>query len=55
MIAAYATGDSVANDKTGVYLNPGGIGNPHDATGKVEKQDRLLGIYESISGISLPK
>ena len=55
MIAAYATGHSVANEKTGVYLNPGGIGNPHDVTGKAEKQDRLLELYESISGISLPK
>jgi len=55
MIAAYATGDSVANGKTGVYLNPGGIGNPHDVTGKTEKQDRLLEIYEGISKIPLPR
>jgi NAD(P)-dependent dehydrogenase (short-subunit alcohol dehydrogenase family) len=55
MIAAYAAGESVAGSKTGVYLNPGGVGSPHEATGKAEKQDALLEIYESISGVSLPK
>ena len=55
MIAAYAAGESVAGDKTGVYLNPGGIGSPHDATVKAEKQDELLKIYEGISGVSLSK
>ena len=55
MIAAYSTGDSIAGTKTGEYLNPGGIGNPHDATSKAAKQDRLLEIYEGISSISLPK
>jgi NAD(P)-dependent dehydrogenase (short-subunit alcohol dehydrogenase family) len=55
MIAAYATGDSVVKGKTGAYLNPGGIGNPHNVTGKAEKQDQLLEIYEGISKISLPK
>lgn len=54
MIAAYAAGHSVAGDKSGVYLNPGGVGGPHDATEKAEKQDRLLKIYEEISGVSLP-
>lgn len=55
MIAAYATGSSPAGEKTGVYLNPGGVGSPHDATETAEKQDRLLEIYGSISGVSLPK
>jgi NAD(P)-dependent dehydrogenase (short-subunit alcohol dehydrogenase family) len=55
MIAAYAAGESVAGSKTGVYLNPGGIGSPHDATVKAEKQDELLKIYEGISGVSLSK
>lgn len=55
MIAAYAAGESVAGEKTGVYLNPGGIGSPHEATGKAEKQDRLLEIYEGISRVSLSK
>lgn len=55
MIAAYATGESKAGAQTGEYLNPGGLGNPVEATGKAEKQDRLLQIYESISGVSLPK
>ncbi|KAL1590201.1 hypothetical protein WHR41_01304 [Cladosporium halotolerans] len=54
MIAAYAAGNSVAGDKSGIYLNPGGVGSPHDATEKAEKQDRLLKIYEEISGVSLP-
>jgi NAD(P)-dependent dehydrogenase (short-subunit alcohol dehydrogenase family) len=55
MVAAYAAGDSVVGSKTGAYLNPGGIGNPHDVTGRTEKQDRLLQIYESISGVPLSK
>jgi NAD(P)-dependent dehydrogenase (short-subunit alcohol dehydrogenase family) len=55
MIAAYAAGDSAAGNKTGVYLNPEGVGSPHEATGKAEKQDALLEIYEGISGVSLSK
>jgi NAD(P)-dependent dehydrogenase (short-subunit alcohol dehydrogenase family) len=55
MVAAYAAGESVVGDKTGKYLNPGGVGNPHDATGKVEKQNRLLEIYESVSSVPFPK
>ncbi|KAM0722596.1 hypothetical protein Q7P37_002037 [Cladosporium fusiforme] len=55
MIAAYAVGESAAGDKTGIYLNPGGVGEPHDATKQSEKQDQLLGIYEKISGVSLPQ
>jgi len=55
MIAAYAAGKSAAGEKSGVYLNPGGVGSPHEATVKAEKQDRLIEIYEGISGVSLSK
>lgn len=55
MMAAFAAGESVAGAQSGVYLNPGGVGSPHEATGKAEKQAQLLEIYEGISGVSLPK
>lgn len=55
MIAAYATGESPAGNQSGAYLIPEGVGEPHDATKLAEKQDRLLEIYESVSGVSLPK
>lgn len=54
MIAAFAAGESVAGEQTGVYLTPEGVGEPHDATKQSEKQDRLLEIYQEVSGVSLP-
>lgn len=54
MIASYAAGESVAGDKSGVYLNPGGVGKPHGAATKGEKQDKLMQIYAELSGVSFP-
>jgi NAD(P)-dependent dehydrogenase (short-subunit alcohol dehydrogenase family) len=54
-IASFASGEGkLAGVDSGAYLGVGGPKSPHKGAGDVLKQDRLVKIYEELSGVKLP-